>query len=191
VTEIRGFPVTAAGTYVLFEDVVAAIREYAQSLDDPQDGAAIHALAAWLSSGMEVEPQRAQDTAQALVEAMPPEVFEAEPDDVTNGVARVEIFPDNPDDPRPRWHARTIDTSGYIIKTTNGSFDQEWVIQNAQERFPGIEIYLLRHAGEDSKWTEDQHRGVFPSMGPPIRRMYGGLPQERQETGGYMTKVNA
>ena len=180
-TEIRGFPVTEAGTYVLIDDVVAAIRECAQAQDDPNAGALIHDLASWLDSGL---PETQEETPA-------PEVHEAEPDDVTNGVARVEIFPDNPDDPRPKWHARTVDTSGFIIKTTNGSYDQEWVIQNAQERFPGIEIYLLRHAGEDSKWTEDQHRGAFPSMGPPIRRMYGGLPQERQETGGYMTKVNA
>ena len=183
-TEIRGFPVTEAGTYVLIDDVVAAIREYAQAQTDPNAGALVHDLATWLGEGLPDEQPDVTPEPQDMHE-----VFEAEPDDVTNGVARVEIFPDNPDDPKPRWHARTVDTSGYIIKTTNGSFDQEWVIQNAQERFPGIEIYLLRHAGEDSKWTEDQHRGVFPSMGPPIRRMYGGIPQERSETGGYKTKV--
>jgi len=179
VTEIRGFPVTDAGTYVLIDDVVAAIREYAQAQEDPNSGALIHDLASWIGGGVPDDPEAE------------PEVFEAEPDDVTNGVARVEIFPDNPDDPRPRWHARTIDTSGYIIKTTNGSFDQEWVIQNAQERFPGIEIYLLRHAGEDSKWKEDASRGAFPSLGPPTRRLWAGVSTyERNEQGG-MQKVEA
>ncbi len=159
-TEIRGMEVAASGTYVLLEDVVTVIHEYAQSLDDPTAGAAIHALASWLVSG------------EMPVEAS--EVYGAESDDVTEGVARVEIYPDPPEDPRPKWYARTIDTSGFILKVTNGSFDQEWVIQNAQERFPGVEIFLLKNAGEDSKWTEDKERGVFPSYGPPIRRLWAG-----------------
>ena len=171
VTEIRGMPVVAAGTYVLLEDVVAAIREYAQAQDDPNAGALVHDLATWLDAG-QPEPVAA------------PEVHGAEVDDVTEGVARVEIYPDNPDDPRPKWYARTVDTAGYIIKTTNGSFDQAWVISNAEERFPGVPIHLLKHAGEDSKWIEDSTRGVFPSVGPPIRRMYAGIGLERNEQGG-------
>ena len=104
---------------------------------------------------------------------------------MTEGVARVEIYPDNPDDPRPKWYARTVDTGGYILKTTNGSFDQEWVIRNAEERFPGIPVYLLNHAGEDSKWKEDSTRGTFPSVGPPVRRMFAGVSTyERNEQGG-------
>lgn len=183
-TEIRGIPVQAPGTYVLMEDVVAAIREYAQAQDDPNAGALVHDLATWLDGGVPEEVQK-QEVIQEIVQ----EIFGAEADDVTNGVARVEVYPDNPDDPRPRWHARTVDTSGYIIKTTAGSFDQAWVIQNAQERFPGIEVFVLRHAGEDSKWTEDATRGVFPSMGPPIRRMYAGVPLERNERGGSQVGV--
>jgi len=191
VTEIRGFPVVAAGTYVLMEDVVAAIREYAQAQDDPNDGALIHDLATWMDAGLP-HPQSYPETMghEPITAAVAgTEIHGAEIDDVTEGVARVEIFPDNPDDPRPRWHARTVDTSGYIIKTTAGSFDQAWVIENAQERFPGIEVFVLRHAGEDSKWTEDATRGVFPSMGPPIRRMYAGVPLERNERGGSQVGV--
>ena len=93
-------------------------------------------------------------------------------------MARVEVYPDPPDDPRPKWYARTIDTGGFIIKITDGSYDQEFVIRNAQERFSGIPILLLKHAGEDSKWTEDAERGVFPSIGPSPRRLWGGIPAE-------------
>ena len=177
-SDIQGFVVPAPGTYVLMGDVVAAIREYAQSLDDPNAGALVHDLATWLDGGL---PVGSEETPPSE-----PEVFGAEPDDVTEGVARVEIFPDNPDDPRPRWHARTVDTGGYVLKTTNGSFDQAWVIQNAQERFPGVEVFVLRHAGEDSKWQEDSTRGVFPSMGPPVRRLWAGVSTyERAEQGGH------
>jgi hypothetical protein len=182
-TDIRGLAVPEAGTYVLMADVVTVIREYAQALEDPNAGALIHDLATWLDGGLPEE-----EAHDAVIEQ---EVFGAEPDDVTEGVARVEIFPDNPDDPRPRWHARTVDTGGYILKTTAGSFDQAWVIQNAQERFPGVEVYVLRHAGEDSKWQEDSTRGVFPSMGPPVRRLWAGVSTyERAEQGG-IHKVEA
>jgi len=188
-TEIRGIPVVATGTYVLLEDVVAAIREYAQAQDDPNAGALVHDLASWLDAGRPDELELAASQATSVEEAesikAAAEVHGAEHDDVTEGVARVEIYPDNPDDPRPKWYARTVDTAGYIIKTTNGSFDQAWVIQNAEERFPGIPIHLLKHAGEDSKWIEDSTRGVFPSIGPPVRRMFAGVSTyERNEQGG-------
>jgi len=177
-TEIRGIPVQAPGTYVLLEDVVAAVREYAQAQDDPNAGALVHDLATWLDGGLPPHPHEQSPPSQ-------PEVHGAEIDDVTEGVARVEIYPDNPDDPRPKWYARTVDTGGYILKTTNGSFDQEWVIKNAEERFLGIQIYLLNHAGEDSKWKEDSTRGTFPSVGPPVRRMFAGVSTyERNEQGG-------
>jgi hypothetical protein len=184
-TDIRGLQVTEAGTYVLMADVVQAIREYAQSLDDANAGALIHDLATWLDGWL---PQAQDELNDAVIEQ---EIYGAEADDVTEGVARVEIYPDNPDDPRPRWHARTVDTGGYVLKTTSGSFDQDWVIQNAQERFPGVEVYVLRHAGEDSKWIEDSKRGVFPSMGPPVRRLWAGVSTyERAEQGG-IHKVEA
>ena len=163
-TDIRGLQVMEVGTYVLMADVVTAIREYAQAQDDPNAGALLHDLATWLDGGLPAAEEPPSE----------PEVHGAEVDDVTEGVARVEIYPDPPDDPRPKWYARTIDTGGYILKVTNGSFDQEWVIQNAQERFPDVEIFLLRNAGEDSKWTEDSTRGVFPSKGPPVRRLFAG-----------------
>ena len=165
-TDIQGFQVPTEGTYVLLPDVVSAIREYAQSLEDPNAGALIHDLATWLDAG----------SSPAVDEPVPDavDIYGAEEDDVTEGVARVEVYPDPPDDPRPKWYARTVDTSGFIIKVTDGSYDQAFVIENAQQRFPGVSIFLLKSAGEDSKWTEDRDRGVFPSIGPPVRRLWAG-----------------
>jgi hypothetical protein len=174
-TQIRGFPIPVAGTYVLLDDVVSALRVYAQSLTDPEAGALVHELASWLNAGEEPPSHNAEPSLTSV------EVHGAEVDDVTPDVARIEVFPDPPDDPRPKWYARSIDTGGHILKTTNGSFDYEWVVQNAQERFPGIDIHLLKNAGDDSMWTENQtsamfknqgNRGAFPSVGPPIRRLF-------------------
>jgi hypothetical protein len=182
--QIRGFPVPEAGTYVLVNDVVSAIRAFAQSLPDPEDGALVHELASWLAAGavppagedssphVEVAPQPLEQIGEAVDT---PDVFGAEEDDVSPGVDRVEIYPDPPEDPRPKWYARSIDTGGFILKVTNGSYDFEWVVQNAEERWPGIPLHLLKSAGEDSKWVEDSTRGVFPSLGPPVRRLWAGV----------------
>lgn len=169
--QMRGFQIGIGGTYVLLDDVVTVLRQYVQSLGDPDDAALLHEVATWLVSGGDL-PQP-----PPLEEPVPPAVDEppygAEPLDASIDIGRVEIYPDPPDDPRPKWYARSVDTGGFILQVTNGSFDQAWVIQNAQERWPGKDIYLLRHAGEDSKWVEDSTRGVFPSKGPPIRRVWG------------------
>jgi len=167
--QIRGFQVQIGGTYVLMDDVVTAIRMYAQSLEDPNAAALVHDLATWLTSGTPDLPEAVPEPVQASQE-----VYGAESDDVTPDVDRIEVFPDPPDDPRPKWYARSIDTGGFILKTTNGSFDYEWVVKNASERWPGIPIHLLKSAGEDSKWVEDSTRGVFPSKGPPVRRLWAG-----------------
>jgi len=168
-SEIRGFEAPTPGTYVFLDDVISAVREYAQSLEDPNAGALIHDLATWLDAGRDVQVE------QPAPEASVP--HGAEEDDVTEGVARVEVYPDPPDHPNPKWFARTVDTSGYILKVTDGSFDQEFVIKNAEERFAGVPILLLKHAGEDSKYMEDSTRGVFPSIGPPVRRLWQGIPE--------------
>lgn len=164
--QIRGFQAAISGTYVLLDDVITAIRMYAGA--SPENAEALQEVASWLSEGTFSVPEPVTPE----IEHVPYEVHGAESDDVTLDVARVEIFPDPPDDPRPKWYARSIDTGGFVLKTTNGSFDQEWVIRNATERWPGIPIHLLRNSGEDSKWEEDRNRGVFPSLGPPIRRLY-------------------
>lgn len=185
--QIRGFQVSIGGTYVLMDDVVTALRAYAQSLDSPEAGALVHEVASWLHEGAnssempEAPPVRYEPDSEAATtgllhqEARTEAPYGAESDDITLDVARIEIFPDPPDDPRPKWYARSIDTGGFIMKTTNGSFDFEWVVKNAEERWPGISIHLLKNAGEDSKWVEDSTRGVFPSKGPPVRRLWAGV----------------
>jgi hypothetical protein len=170
-TEIQGFDVHAAGTYVLLVDVIQALRAYAQSLVDPNDGAAVHGAVGWLEAG-------STQQAEGALPEIAPAPYGAEADDVTPDVDRIEIYPEPPDDPRPKWFARSIDTGGYIMKVTDGSYDQSFVISNAEARFPGIPILLLKHAGEDSKWTEDGTRGVFPSVGPSPRRLWQGIPDE-------------
>lgn len=188
--QIRGFQVAIGGTYVLMDDVVTALRGYAQSLDDPDAGALIHEVASWLQAGSdgsslassEVEPEGVEDQIRGL-EARPSQAvkkpayelpYGSESLDKSLDIERVEIYPDPPEDPRPKWYARSIDTGGFIVQTTGGSFDQAWVIQNASERWPGKDVHLLRNAGEDSKWIEDGTRGVFPSKGPPVRRLWAG-----------------
>lgn len=171
--QIRGFQVAIGGTYVLMDDVVTALRAYAQSLTSPDAGAVVHELASWLAQGApEIEEALPDDPME--VELAEAQVYGAEPLDESSDIERIEIYPDPPDDPRPKWYARSVDTGGYIVQTTGGSFDQDWVIQNASERWPGKGIFLLSHAGGDSKWEEDRERGVFPSKGPPVRRLWAG-----------------
>jgi hypothetical protein len=177
--QIRGFQVQIGGTYVLMDDVVTALRGYAQSLPDPEAGALVHDVATWLQQGAEPLP-----VIEEVVETVEPSgPYGAEADDMDPDVDRIEVYPDPPEDPRPKWYARSIDTGGFIMKTTNGSFDFEWVVRNAEERWPGIPIHLLKNAGEDSMWTENlptggimhtSTRGTFPSVGPPIRRLWAG-----------------
>ena len=183
--QIRGVQVSIGGTYVLMDDVVTALRGFAQSMEvsEAVAASAVHEAATWLQQGAD---QSALPSYESAVEAVghspitdavrggPEPPYGQEPLDESPDIGRVEIYPDPPEDPNPKWYARSVDTGGYILQVTSGSYDQEWVIQNAQERWPGKDIYLLRNAGEDSKWEEDRNRGVFPSKGPPVRRLFAG-----------------
>ncbi len=71
----------ATGTYVLLADVVASVREYAQSLDDPHSGGVIHELATWLGGGqrwaddsvfVENQERKAYPTAAPMRERVSP-----------------------------------------------------------------------------------------------------------------------
>jgi hypothetical protein len=150
--QIRGFQVAIGGTYVLMDDVITALREYAQSLEGSHDGATVHEAASWLQAGaglpeVELPVTAAEDFAHG-----------AEDDDVTLDVERVEIFPDA----EGKWYARSIDTGGNIMKTTHGSFDKDWVTRNASERWVGIPIYEVATAMADSMWAERGHKGPSP-----------------------------
>lgn len=144
--------------YVLLEDVIASIREYAQSLEDPNAGAAIHELASWLGASN-----------------MPAAVAgfsEPEPEETVEGnVDRVELYPDPPEDPRPKWYARTVDAEGRILHTTNGSFDYDYVYKDASERWPDKTIHQLTKWSDDSIFTENQERNAYPTAAPLRERI--------------------
>lgn len=172
--QIRAFQVQIGGTYVLMDDIVTALRAFGDSLPEPSATELIYAAVDWMTSGQplpQIDFEKDIGSEQLDFE-MQQQVFGSESDDNIPDVERIEIFPDPPDDPGAKWYARSIDTGGYVLKQTNGSFDLDWVIKNAQERWPGIPIHMLKSAGEDSKWNEDGTRGVFPSKGPPLRRLW-------------------
>lgn len=141
-SQIRGFPISITGTYVLLDDVVTVIREYAQTSPDPVIGGAIHELATWLQGG------QAEDEPERVIPETPVAVAAAE------GVDRIEVYPSDPEDPRPKWHARACSPEGDILYTTAGSFDQEYVIRDAQERWPGVNTHLIADASVDTVWEE-------------------------------------
>ena len=99
--ELRGFEASASGTYVLLEDVIATIREYAQSLDDPNSGAAIHELASWFAAGQDPRNVTAEEPQDVVAS-------EQEHDPAAN---RIELYPE--ETPRGiRWYARSVDAEG-------------------------------------------------------------------------------
>ena len=162
-SDIRGIHVEVGGTYVLLDDVVASIREYAQSLDDPNAGAAIHELASWLGQGD-------MPAATAGITATPHSVEDLQQAQELS-VYRVEMYPDPPDDARPRWYARSVDADGTILHTTAGSFDYDYVYKDASERWPDKPIYQLNKWADDSVFVENQERNAYPTAAPMRERV--------------------
>ena len=156
--DIRGIHVESGGTYVLMDDVIASIREYAQSLDDPNAGAAIHELASWLG-------------ASSMPAAVAGISYE-EPVTVTDEEAdRVELYPHPPGDEKPKWYARTVDSEGNILYTTAGDFHYENVHAEATARWPGLRIYQLNGWKDDSVFIESQEKRAFPTAAPMRERI--------------------
>jgi len=156
-TPIRGFRTEIAGVYVLLDDVVTTLREFAQSLTDPEQGALIHEVATWLVSGE--RPTQYESVPET--EEFPPAVeppYGAESDDVTPDVARVELFPREESAGRRKWFARSIDTAGNVMKVTHGSFDKPFVEQNARDRWPDIPIHEVQDENESSMVKERGRR---------------------------------
>ena len=147
----------------MLDDVVASIREYAQALDDPNAGAAIHELASWLGAS-------SMPAAVAGITAVPHSTEELQAAQDLS-VYRVEIYPDPPDDPKPRWYARSVDSEGNILWTSNGSFDYEYVHKTASERWPGKTIYELKRWADDSVFVENQERNAYPTAAPMRERV--------------------
>lgn len=155
-TPIRGFPVTIGGTYVLLDDVITVLREYAQSLVDPDQGLVVHEVATWLQSGAQevLEPQESTLRPSDDVEPEPIETY------LTPDVDRVELFPtESAEGGARKWHARSIDTSGNEMKRTAGSFDKAYVERDIFDRWPGVSVYEVQDEGESSMERERGKRG--------------------------------
>jgi hypothetical protein len=143
--EIRGFPVSIGGTYVLMDDVLTVLEAYARS-EDSDD---VRELVNWLRAGdLHVEEQ--PEITSTVVDEYP------EPDP---NVDRVEVYPDDPENPRPRWIARACSDQGDILYTTAGSFDQDYVIRDAEQRW-GAPVHLVADAMVDTVWEENDPGGI-------------------------------
>jgi hypothetical protein len=73
---------------------------------------------------------------------------------------RIELYPEQ--DVRDnavtlRWVGRLVDESGILDKAP-GSFDHDDALRQAQEKWPGLEVFELREESEDST-----HEGFGPS----------------------------
>lgn len=160
-TDIRGMEVASPGTYVLLPDVIQVIREYAQSLDDPNVGAAVHELASWLGAGAHFGTIPDEPAAPSS---------EDDPFPLEN-VYRVELYPHPPDDPSPKWYARSVDQEGNILWTTAGDFQYENVHREASERWPDKPIFELKRWADDSVFVENQEKKAYPTAAPMRERV--------------------
>lgn len=82
---------------------------------------------------------------------------------------RIELYPEQ--DVRDntttlRWVGRLVDDKGLIIDKADGSFDHDDALRQAQELWPGLEVFELREESEDSTWE---------GMGPSPRLWQRGI----------------
>lgn len=83
---------------------------------------------------------------------------------------RIELYPEGSitdgggGDQQLRWVGRLIGDQGEVVATANGSFDHDDALRQAQELWPGLEVFELREEGEDSTWD---------GMGPSPRLWQG------------------
>lgn len=169
---VRGFPVTITGTYVLLDDVVTVIREYAQSLADADDGALVHELATWLQSG---EPP-AEASTDAVGEGIE-RITELVADSFRVGpIDRIEIYPDDPMAMKPHWVGRACSSDGDIMDIGRGSFDQEEAIDEARRNWGDLPVHVVTEAGVDTIWEERDPGGLRSSSSghrrPSPKRMF-------------------
>ena len=139
--QLRAIGVQEPGTYILFEDIMDAIRSFALSVDSFKKQQGVHELIMWLegtSSGFTTEDQVQKNV------IFPPEKLEIDAE-------RIELYPDAD----RKWHARLIDYSGQIIGSVNdGSYDRTWVEEDAAEKYPNLVIWQMEAEDEDSTWTK-------------------------------------
>lgn len=144
--ELQGIMIERAGAYLHIEDAVLYLREIAEQYDQAGNPSASLALRAVADAWSGEEPAPNQEEAAPVIS-----LVTADPG---ADVYLVEVFPDNPEEPRPRWHARTVDNQGRILTTTNGSFDQNYVVKDAKDRWPGVEVLLVPDQNYDSVWEQ-------------------------------------
>ncbi len=146
--QLRAVAVSEPGTYILFEDMLDAIRSFALSVDTFKKQQGIHELIEWLEgTGAAFYEEEGED------QAVPVKRFKTRVD-----AERIELFPDGD----RKWHARLIDHDGQVIGEANGgSFDREWVEQDAAAQYPDLIIYQMETENDDSTW---QGKGPSPRL---------------------------
>jgi len=133
--QLRAIAVQEPGTYILFEDMLDAIRSFAFSVDTFAKQQGIHELIMWL-----------EGTGAIFAEDMPEEQMKGIKVD---NAERIELYPDA----NKKWHARLIGINGEILgKVNDGSFDRDWVEQDIALKYPNIEIWQMEAEDEDSTW---------------------------------------
>jgi hypothetical protein len=142
--QLRAIGVQEPGTYILFEDIMDAIRSFALSVDSFKKQQGVHELIMWLEgtgAGFAEEEQ-----------TQPGRIFPTK-ESVEVEAERIELYPDAD----KKWHARLIDHNGLIIGSVNGgSFDREWVETDAASQYPNLTIHQMEEESDDSTWT---HKG--------------------------------
>lgn len=97
-----------------------------------------------------------------------PGTVEGDPD-----LSRIELYPEGgPDEPKPKWRGRLINPDGSVAKVANGDFDQGRAQVQAQEMWPGLEVFVVRDEGQDTT-----HEGIGPS--PRLWQNVGGITTEQ------------
>jgi hypothetical protein len=82
-----------------------------------------------------------------------PKLVEGEQD-----LARIELFPVGQDstarlpEEHGKWVARKVETDGSISGYTQGDFDHDRAQTQAQQIWPGLQVFELRSEIEDSTW---------------------------------------
>jgi hypothetical protein len=90
-------------------------------------------------------------------------------------LSRIELYPEGgPDDPAPKWRGRRIFGDGSIMEVAPGDFDHDRALSQAQQMWPGLDVYELRSEGEDSTW---EGHGPSPRLWQPTLESERLVPQ--------------
>lgn len=178
---IQAVMVQVAGLYLRLDDVVAELRRIAFDLGHRSELSAREAVEAAAAAFEEIGVPETQEEAPTGVRdaqdapheyTRPVVTIPLEQPDTDTAVYRVEVFPDADG----KWYARSVDSLGNILDTRNGSFDHEYVLKAARDRWPDVEIHELQDAQMDSIWEEEHHAFSFNGRRRPSpRRLFAGV----------------